>query len=58
MKYRYIKKVYNHDTLPLKLEEVYTIKKDQRFKDSYIITNYGLIVNKYTLKNCFEVLSD
>ena len=54
MKYRYIKKVYNHDTLPLKLEEVYTIKKDQRFKESYIITNYGLIVNKYTLKNCFE----
>lgn len=56
MKYRYIKKVYNHDTLPIKLGNTYTIKKDLRFKDSYILTNYGLILNDYTLKQCFEEL--
>lgn len=54
MKYRYIKKVYNHDTLPIKLGNVYTIKKDLRFTDCYILTNYGLILNDYTLKHCFE----
>lgn len=54
MKYRYIKKVYNHDRTPLKLDSIYVIKKDLRFKDSYILTNYGLIINAYTLEQCFE----
>lgn len=52
--YRYIKKVYNHDSTPLKLDNIYTIKKDSRFKDNYILTNYGLILSSYALKQCFE----
>ena len=58
MKYRYIKKVYNHDSIPLELDNIYTIKKDSRFKDSYIITNYRLIISDYTLKQCFEKVTD
>ena len=54
MKYVYEKKVYNHDSLPLKLGKEYTIEKDARFKNSYKIVNYGLIINDYTLKECFK----
>ena len=54
MKYIYIKKVYNHESLPLRIGEIYNIKKDNRFTDNYIITNYGLIVSSYCLSNCFE----
>lgn len=54
MKYRYIKKVYNHDSTSLKLDNIYTIKKDLRFKDAYILTNYGLILSSYALEQCFK----
>ena len=58
MKYKYIKKVFNHDSLPLKLEEVYTIKKDNKSTNCYIITNYGLIITEYALNNCFKKESE
>ena len=51
MKYIYVKEVTNHDNLPIKIGNSYTIKKDLRFRNSYIITNFGLIINKYT---CFK----
>ena len=54
MKYKYIKKVYNHDKTALKIDNTYTIEKDNRFTDSYIIKNLGLIINSYTLEKCFE----
>ena len=56
MKYIYIKKVYNHNTTPLIIGNKYTIKKDDRFTDSYKILNYGLIINSYTLNNCFKLV--
>lgn len=54
MKYVYEKKVYNHDRLSLELGKEYTIEKDIRFKNSYKIVNYGLIINDYTLNKCFK----
>jgi hypothetical protein len=54
MKYKYIKRVYNHDKTALKIDNTYTIEKDNRFTDSYIIKNLGLIINSYTLEKCFE----
>lgn len=54
MKYKYINRVYNHDKTSLKINNTYTIEKDNRFKDSYIIKSLGLILNSYTLKNCFK----
>lgn len=54
MKYKYINRVYNHDKTSLKINNTYMIEKDNRFKDSYIIKSLGLILNSYTLKNCFK----
>lgn len=56
MKYIYLKKVTNQDKLPLELGNEYNIEKDNRFKDSYKITNFGLTMNSYTLKKCFKLL--
>ena len=35
MKYKYINRVYNHDKTSLKINNTYTIEKDNRFKDSF-----------------------
>ena len=54
MKYIYVKEATNHNNLPIKIGNSYTIKKDLRFSNSYIITNFGLIISEYTLKSCFK----